>query len=170
MDPQTTTNELYKVYLFYLKDEPGIYAFTIDKEIKKKFLAIRNKKCFTVRKAFLIDDEYNQFYRKNSTKILADYPLGKITEWDYHIVPMTAKENAILNEEIDKMEREMSSAIKEISPQIKKYKQKYKDACNYLAETSYLVERTLELVSRINTFRVFVKVFGNTLSEDYQDS
>ena len=42
------TDNVYKVYLFYLKENGELYAFTINKKYKNDFLSQRNKKSFYI--------------------------------------------------------------------------------------------------------------------------
>ena len=82
-----------KLYLFYLKKDKSLYAYTSSKAYRDEFLSQRNPNCFSLKEVKLKGEEGNIFVYTYKLKQLAYYPyqtgLGKD---DYVSIMATTEE------------------------------------------------------------------------------
>lgn len=104
-----------KYYMFYLKDNNQLYAFTNNKKLKKNFIKNRNMKKFILKKVSLTNNEMNTFLKDYINRDIIIFK-GKTVDNTYNIIdfeiPLTTKEKLIISQtrSIYRMEKLYSSA------------------------------------------------------------
>ena len=90
-----------KVYLFYLKEDPReLYAFTLDKEYKNRFMSERNMNLFYMKKEHMEKNICMVFMNKNKSKQIVRDVLND-GKTDYEIL-CTVEESTKLSESCGK--------------------------------------------------------------------
>ena len=164
----------YKVYIFFLKHDDGssiynineLYAFTINKEYKNKFLYQRNKKCFFVKKVKMDETQYGAFSANYHDKMLWDYPINTSLN-EYESIISTSCEDDILTSRSYEIDRKMDELFKELVLQ-SNLKKKYTESIQYLCTTYILVkdkDNKKESISTFNLLFLFMEIFQNTFIE-----
>lgn len=160
-----------KVYLFYLRNDKELYAYTIDKEYKERFLLQRNKDCFHVKKIKMDKIEFSTFSYKYNNRKLMDIPLStSITE--YTMILATAYEDDLLTEIGNQIDHKMEELYKELILQ-SNIKKKYSESLEYLLKTTLFIKQkdgTKDYISTINLLFLFSQLFKNTfVKQDKND-
>lgn len=160
----------YKVYLFYLISTGELYAFTINKNYKDKFLSQRNPKCFKLKRMKMSTIQYKVFSNKYNLKMMEEIPLNSSLE-DYLMIVSTREEEYKMMEEGNRIDIIMETASKVLT-NIENIKPKYKKSIEYISNTTYLKSKndgTKDLLSRINLLFLFSKLFRNTFVVNEED-
>ena len=108
--------EEFTVYIYELKSSPGdMYAFTIDKKMKRMFEIQRNMELFKKKKKVVNDTMYSVFSYMNKEKMLT---LDYLQDEDVNVeIISTPIESNRLSEECEKIElflREFKRSIYEV--------------------------------------------------------
>lgn len=160
-----------KVYLFYLKNDRELYAFTIDKEYRDRFLLQRNKDCFHMKKIKMPEIEFSAFSYKYSNKKLMDIPLStSITE--YTMILATSYEDDLLTEYANQIDHRMEALYRELILQ-SNIKKKYSESLEYLLKTTLYIKQkdgTKDYISTINLLFLFSQLFKNTFIKEDIDN
>ena len=159
--------DVIKVWVFYLKGESSIYAFTALKEFKNRFLRERNEKCFNVEKIEMDEFEFSLFMNRHSSYKLSEMPLNtSLTE--YVNILMTPKEYEELNHRASSMDSEMERIHKRFSEEVS-LKEKYSESVNYLCSTVINNKKKngeIDRISTINLLFLFMQLFKNTFEKE----
>lgn len=148
-----------KFYLFYLKYDKSLYAFTTIKEYAEKFLEERNPKCFKMKTVKLKGEKEKIFMYNNKLLLLHDYPFQTgIGPSDYVELMSTAKEDDKLTQEIENMQ----STIEEIDRLLKEcpLKQEYSTIINRMTS---IYDNTGHIL--IDAFSLFIDIHRDTFIE-----
>lgn len=156
----------YKVYQFYLKSNKDFYAFTIDKNLKNKFLYQRNKDLFHVEKVHMNEYEFMVYQSKNNQYMLTEIPLN-YDEKNYYMLVATYAEENILQYRSDQIDEEIGKIYRRLVMQTN-LKKKYIDSIEYLSKVSYINEMH-DNISTANLFALFMKEFKFTFKENKID-
>ena len=149
-----------KVYLFYLKEDPReLYAFTLDKEYKNRFMSERNMNLFYMKKEHMEKNICMVFMNKNKSKQIVRDVLND-GKTDYEIL-CTVEESTKLSESCEYIEF-TCGAIKEL---IHNYSLKKKYLKSILALTDVIKNQNTNPTLQINTFKLFYELFKNTFYE-----
>lgn len=150
-----------KVYLFILKSEKKLYAYTNNKDYAKRFLSERNKELFLLKIKKVDDDEFIEFSHTNHEKLLGEVPLFDGTPKDIFIVATSEEESNLFIScgEIYKSVELIKKDLDEF-PFKKKWKKLVIEAC----KLSLSVENDNEICCEeyINTFALFYYLFKDT--------
>ena len=145
------------IYVFYLKKTKEVYAFTLSKELKDNFLSQRNPNCFIAKKQKMYTPVMQAFMQTHKDCMLGDFPY----ESDSGVSNITAtyKEEFLLTQEVDEMEKD----VEKIEKIFRKYplKEKYQKS----------IERLIQIDDgdgnlTINTLSLFVDLHRNTFIEE----
>ena len=156
-----------KVYIFYLRGESHIdelYAYTDSKKYRDMFLIQRNPKMFTMKKVSMSRDEFDHFSHAFNRESLQIIPLST-EDSDIYMV-MTILEETSIEEFINSADNEINDLYKDLVLQ-SNFPKKYISEIEKLCTTYYYKETkdgTKDIFSRANMFRVFVRLYGNTLN------
>lgn len=144
-----------KIYLFYLKKDKSLYAYTSSKAYRDEFLSQRNPNCFTLKEVKLKGEEENIFVYTYKLKQLAYYPyqtgLGKD---DYVSIMATAEEEVKIDSEIKHIEDDYDFVRSVMSKT--KLKSKYVKSIKNITKI-YSNDRIT-----IDVFSLFVDLFKDT--------
>ena len=151
----------YTVYMFYRNN--GLYAYTMTKEYRDRFIQERNKDKFVEVK--------KKIEESSLPLLLITYPKLKLNEIplnydkdNYIVMIGTGQEEEILSSTADDLEREMND-VEEYFTHIFSTKgspkKKYESAIFQLTNTSRHQEGVLR--SNINMFHLFFHLFRETL-------
>ena len=150
-----------KVYVFNLKHEKSIYAFTATKEFAELFRSQRNMKLFNEQVITLDKYEFMIFSNKMSIyKLCKDYLDDG--EHDIEIVA-TVQETYQLSESCDYIRHTISSIEKSIK--IFPFKKKYLKPIIKVTESITTKGKDDHPTLNVNTFALFYHLFRNTFSE-----
>lgn len=149
-----------KIYLFYLKENPKeLYAFTLDKEYKDRFMDERNMNLFYMKKEHIEKNICMVFTNKNKSKQIIKDVLNDGKK-DY-VVMCTLEESVKLSESCEYIEN-TCRAIKEL---IHNYSLKKKYLKSILALTDVIKNQNTNPTLKINSFKLFYELFKNTFYE-----
>ena len=159
------SDDITKVYLFFLKDEKELYAYTIVKEYRDIFRNQRNMKLFKESSLKMDKYELSVFENKNyKKKIYQDFLYDGKTDI---VIYATTEESNSLSESCMYITNIMNSVKDEVA----KYciKEKYLKSILKLTEKIILKDNDKDKgIINVNTFKLFYHLFRNTFSE-YSD-
>lgn len=149
-----------KVYVFSLKAEKGIYAFTINNEYADLFRSQRNMNVFDEKVISMDKHEYKAFsYQMQSHQLCKDYLDDG--EHDIEIIS-TIQETTSLSESCEYITQTIEMLEKNV--QIYPFKKKYLKIIIKL--TQCITKRNDDHPTlNVNTFALFYHLFRNTFSE-----
>lgn len=155
-----------KVYIiFYLAGDDDtvgtIYAHTVSKALKKKFMKQRRNDRFTVAIKHMTHDEYSDFEKKHRSQRLSETPLSTSPFSEIMIVATNNEEGAIAVQ-VESIEKTMNDAFWDLDncPEIKN---KYKKSIAYLIRGMTTTDSDGTEISTINTLKIFDELFGKTV-------
>ena len=151
------------VTIFSLKNEKGVYAFSINKSHIELFRLQRNMKLFYVRNVKMTKHEYMAFsFDNKNTMLVLDYLYDSESDTNIEMVT-TVHESDELSESCHNIHSIASSLEKNIY----KYSLKPKYLNIITTLTSIITEPDENTnVLNIDTFKLFYQLFRNTFSED----
>lgn len=144
---------MYTMYRFYLKKTKELYAYTITKEYKKKFLMGRNPNCFIVHKSKIQDIDFMIFDNDHQDKKLIPIIINSNPKDYMEIIGTQGEEIRMFNEieEIYTIEEYMRHSL-EHSPLNKKYLKALYDIVFFSKEQKPM----------INSLALFAAIFKDT--------
>ena len=148
-----------KFYLFYLKHDRQLYAFTTVKAYAETFLEQRNPDCFKVKTVKLSGENEKIFMFRNKFKMLYSYPYQTgIGPGNYVELIATAEEDNNIDNKISEIENDISN-IDEI---LRKYpiKEKYMKSLQNLTDIYDTAGNIL-----LDVFSLFVDINRDTFIE-----
>lgn len=150
-----------KVYIFKLKNESNIYAYSINKEYVDIFISQRNMKLFKYQIIDLDKYDFMIFSNKmNNQKLLKDFLYDG--ENDIEIVA-TTEESSKLSDSCQYIQ-DICDFVKH---HIHEYnlKNKYLKSILKITDKIILEEENKPVMLNINTFKLFYYLFRNTFSK-----
>lgn len=144
----------HKCYMYYLKDDSSLYAYTLNKIYAKNFKKQRNMKLFIERKIYMDEYEFSSFsYKHKDLQLIHDYLYdGKN---DIEII-CTVEESDMMTAWIE----EMYDTIDTMQIYLQELKVKNK----YLKSISRLTDSLIDEKNSLNisTFKLFFNLFKFT--------
>lgn len=152
-------------YIFYLKEDDSIYAFTTEKEESIDFMKIRKKSIFLKEKRFLSMEERIDFLEKYSSCRLKKY---KFTIKNIIFTMMLTYEEYLHIEGCGVMKNIIMTSHATIDPNI--FNKKYFKALYDIGYIDSWMKWKYGIDDDINydsfLFDIFMKEYGNTVSLD----
>lgn len=150
-----------KVYLFYLKSDKSLYAFTNRKDYMKRFKKERNQKHYHYVKKELDPIQYQAISYSNRGCILFDNVLNDESFNDLSYLT-TYHENDMLENYLSELEKE----IYDINRSLEEYnlKDKYMELFyNILLYYKKEENPGISITYTLNIFRIFVNLFKDVI-------
>ena len=150
-----------KVYLFYLKSDKSLYAFTNRKDYMKRFKKERNQKHYHYVKKELDSIQYQAMSYSNRGCILFDNVLNDESFNDLSYLT-TYHENDMLENYLSELEKE----IYDINRSLEEYnlKDKYMELFyNILLYYKKEENPGISITYTLNIFRIFVNLFKDVI-------
>jgi hypothetical protein len=149
-----------KIYLFYLKEDPReLYAFTLDKEYRDRFMNERNMDLFYMKKERIEKNICMVFMSKNKSKQIIKDVLND-GEKDY-VIMCTMEESVKLSESCEYIEN-TCIAVRDL---IHNYSLKKKYLKSIIALTDVIKNQNSNPTLQINSFKLFYELFKHTFYE-----
>ena len=160
-------SKLKKHYLFYMKNELELYAYTEDPDLAKAFEDLRDMKKFYKKEVSLNSSERKELFDLHSECLLSIYPLKGPSSEEFPM-PMTSLENLCVTSRASNLLVVQLPLTSEINPII--FTEEIGDALRLLGyhdlyKYSHDPEAsgTLSKIFEVNTFYIFLEMYGDTL-------
>ena len=156
-----------KHYLFYLKDELELYAYTEDPKLAEAFEELRDMRRFYKKEVLLTSFERKELFEQHPECVLSVYRLKGPSCVEYPI-PMTSLENLCVTSRASNLLIVQLPLASEINPMIFTKgvgdlfrSLGYHDLYKYSHDPT--ASGTLSEVFDVNTFYIFLEMYGDTL-------
>lgn len=149
--------ENVKVYLYYLKSDKSLYAFTIDKSIKDEFELERCMKLYRKRTKEMNAPQFQAFSWSHNNEMLFCNTLSD-GENDISFAT-TYSENFELEKTCQNLEDKVVEILKKVNqfPLQKKIRKMLDNALEYYGDG------VNESIYHFDTFKIFLRKFRNTI-------
>lgn len=153
----------YKYYLFYLKEDGSLYAYTNQKILAKAFLETREKSIFIYKEKMLSSSDLKEIYEETPDTLIETYKfkLGKTEIF----MPITSREKLQLEHVVTQVLCTSIYCCATIPPEI--FTKKIKDRLDNIQYTDIYKEYHLGdfNITRLEPdyLTCFLSLFGSTL-------
>lgn len=145
------------VFIYYLKKDKSLYAFTIEPLIKNEFELERSMKLYTKKKIKMSEPEYEMFSYRNRGNMLFCNTLSD-GENDISFAT-TSYENCDLEKEC----RDIDDNISKIYLELLKFPLNAKTKKLISSLTEYYGDGVSESIYHFDTFKIFFKLFRENI-------
>ena len=156
-----------KHYLFYLKNELSLYAYTEDAVLAKEFEDLRDMSKFYKKEVSLSSSDRKELFEQHSECLISLQRLKGPFSEEYPI-PMTSLENLCVTSRASNLLIVQLPLASEINPMIFKEEVSdlfrmlgYHDLYKYSHDPA--ASSTLSQIYDVNTFYIFLELYGDTL-------
>lgn len=159
--------KLTRHYLFYLRNELELYAYTEDPNLAKSFEDLRDMEKFYKKEVSLTSSDRKELFDQHSECLLSLYQL-KGPRCEEYPMPMTSLENLCVTSRASNLLVVQLPLTSEINPIIFNEevgnlfrKLGYHDLYRYSHDPA--ASGTLSQVFEVNTFYIFLEMYGDLL-------